>query len=174
MASNLGRTLRLGGLIALYGAMAVGLAGIPAALLSIPDDCDSLLANGESQLRQWMAATFMTYLLAGYLSRHLLLERHLPSASAFPVRRPMAPFALSDAIVVGSLFLLTLVVPNAVIYFSAAPLLPLACAFGLTWLVRRTEGGRLELLHFLLGIEIALVMWLGGIHAGSLALHCVE
>tara|TARA_R110002167_G_scaffold31684_9_gene103889 strand:- start:829 stop:1365 length:537 start_codon:yes stop_codon:yes gene_type:complete len=164
--------LRLVALLCLYALAAYGLDGPAAAVLSIPTDCGILLSGGEGHLRQWMTGTFIAHLALGFFSRHLLLWRFEPECSVFRSGRTRPGYGLADGTTVAVLMALTVLVPNAMIYFSAAPLIPLASAFGLTWLLRRRAPGRIEWQHFAYGFEIALVMWVGALHAGGLALRC--
>lgn len=159
-------------LLPIYGLSAHGLDGLVALLLSIPDACADLLGDDQPWLRRWMTGTFVAHLLLGLVSRHVLLLWLAPASSLLSPRSRRGGFGLGDGLFVAGLIVLTLLVPNAVIYFSAAPLIPIAAAFGLTWSLRRHLGDRLEWKHLLFGFEVALIMWLGAIHAGSLALRC--
>ena len=173
-ASPLADRLRLAASIGLYTLTAYGLDGATAVLLDMPTDCPGLAAAGGGAMRQWMTWTFVAHLMLGFVSRHLLLLRFAPAHAIFARHTWLSLFAKLDGVLVLALIGLTALVPNAMIYFSAAPLLPLFCAFGLTWMVRRGIGRQFEWQHLALGFEIAVVMWIGAIHAGSIALRCAS
>lgn len=165
------RRLGLWGLVPIYLLTIRGLDGIVALLLSNPEPCSDRYYD---VLRAWVTGTFVCHLLLGFASRHILLLWLAPGSSVLVAKGAGRRYAMIDGLTVVSLVALTVLLPKAVIYFSAAPLIPVAAAFWLTWAGRRGFGERLEWQHLLFGFEIALVMWIGAIHAGRLTLLCVE
>lgn len=153
----------------IYALAAFGLDGVVGALVNAPDSCAGLTGW---VLGSWMTGTFMAHLVLGFVSRHILLLWLAPGCSMLSPVGVRHAFGRIDGACVAGLIAVTAFIPRFVIYFSAAPLIPVASAFALTWIVRRGLGERLEWKHLLFGFEIALMMWLGAIHAGSLALRC--